>query len=87
MLECSPSVEATYQAAMDRLTPAERIARGMAMLDWTRRWIGRQIVAEHGPLPAERLQLEIARRLYHGEPATCRLIDAAIAGLHTDVPD
>ncbi|GEM_PF-338502 len=85
MLDFPSSIEVTYRAAMDRLTPAEKVARGMAMLDWSRRWLGRQIVAEEGPMPVERLRLEIARRLYRSEPATCRLIDVAIAGLNSDV--
>ncbi len=85
MLDSPSSIEATYREAMDRLTPAEKVARGMAMLDWSRRWLSRQIVAEKGPIPANRLRLEVARRLYRGEPATCRLIDAAIAELSNDV--
>ncbi len=85
MIECSPSVEETYQTALDRLPPVERIARGMAMLDWTRRCIGRQTVAEKESMPAERLRLEVARRLYRSEPATCRLIDAAIVNLDNHV--
>jgi hypothetical protein len=81
----SSTVEATYHAAIDRLTPTEKVARGLAMLHWTRRWLGRQIAAERGPMPPERMRLEIARRLYQAEPATCRLIDAAIAELSADV--
>jgi hypothetical protein len=76
----------TYSAAIDRLTTAEKIAQSMAMLDWSRRWIGRQIVAEQGPLPDERLRWEVALRLYGSEPATCRLIETAIAAMDRDVP-
>lgn len=79
MADSSPSIDAAYHSAIDRLTPAEKVARGLALLEWTRRWLGRQIEAVQGPLPSDRLKLEIARRLYQGEPATCRLIDAAIA--------
>jgi len=86
MTGSSPTIEATYQAAIDRLTPAERVARGMAMLDWSRRWLGRQIVAERGPLPERRLRLEVALRLYGSEPATCRLIERALAETGRDVP-
>jgi hypothetical protein len=77
----SQAIEQTYLAAMDRLTPAAKVARGMAMLDWTRRWLGRQITAEQGPMPVERLRLEVARRLYASDPATCRLIDEALANV------
>jgi len=79
------SIDATYSAAIDRLTTAEKIAQSMAMLDWSRRWISRQIVAEQGPLPDERLRWEVALRLYGSEPATCRLIETAIAGMGRDV--
>lgn len=79
------TVEATYRTSIDRLTPTQKVARGLAILDWTRRLLGRQIAAERGPIPPERLRLEVARRLYQSEPATCRLIDAAIAELSADV--
>jgi len=81
----SPSIKATSGNALDRLTPTAKVARGLAMLDWTRRWISRQIVAERGPMPPARLRLEVARRLYQGDPATCRLIDMAIAESSADV--
>ena len=80
------SIDETYTAAIDRLTAVEKVARSMAMLDWSRRWIGRQIVAEQGPLPDERLRWEVALRLYGSEPATCRLIETAIAAMDRDVP-
>jgi hypothetical protein len=80
------TIDDAYAAAIARLTPAEKIARSMAMLDWSRRWMGRQIVAESGPLPDRRLRWEVALRLYGSEPATCRLIETAIAAMGHDVP-
>jgi hypothetical protein len=79
-------IDETYQAALDRLTPVEKVARSMAMLDWSRSWLGRQILAERGPLPEQRLRWEVALRLYGSEPGTRRLIEIAIAELGRDVP-
>jgi hypothetical protein len=86
MTEGHSPIDDAYAAAIDRLTPTEKIARSMAMLDWSRRWIGRQVVAERGPLPEPRLRWEVALRLYGSEPATCRLIETAIAEMGRDVP-
>jgi hypothetical protein len=81
----SRSIDAVHATAIGRLTPTEKVARGLAMLDWTRRWISRQIVAEYGSASPQRLRLEVARRRYRSEPATCRLIDLALAELSDDV--
>lgn len=85
MGDFSTTIDAAYASAMSRLTPKEKVARGLAMLDWSRRWISRQIVAEHGPMSPQRLRLEVARRLYQGEPETCRLIALALAELSANV--
>lgn len=79
-------IEERYQAAIDGLSPRERVARGMAMFDWARAWIGRQIVAERGPLPTERLRWEVALRLYGDEPGPRRLIERVLARMGGDVP-
>lgn len=78
-------IEPRYQAAMDALAPHERVARGLAMFDWARGWIERQIVAERGPLPRERLRWEVALRLYGDEPAARQLIERHLAGMSRDV--
>lgn len=74
-------IEQHYQDAIDRLTPCEKIARGLAMFDWARGWISRQIVAERGPMQDERLRWEVALRLYGDEPITRKLIERHLAGL------
>jgi hypothetical protein len=78
-------IERRYQDAIDRLPPRQKIARGFAMFDWARSWIARQIIAERGPLSAERLRWEVALRLYGEEPVTRRLIERHLAGLAHDV--
>ena len=50
------TIESKYQDGIDRLTPAERVARSATMFAWTRNQIARQIVSEQGDMdPAESL--------------------------------
>ena len=72
-------IEQQYQARMDSLSAAERIERCAAMFQWTRELLGRQITAESGPLPAERLKWEVAKRLYGADPAARAFIDRKLA--------
>jgi hypothetical protein len=74
-------IEQHYQEAMDRLPPREKIARGLAMFDWARGWISRQIIAERGPMPDERLRWEVALRVYGDDPVVRTLIERQLAGL------
>lgn len=79
-------IEERYRAEIDRLAPRERIARGFAMFDWARGWIGRQIEAERGALTKERLRWEVALRLYGSEPGARQLIERAMDRLDRDAP-
>lgn len=79
-------IEERYRAEIDRLSPRERIARGMAMFDWARGWLERQIVAERGPMPPDRLRWEVALRLYGNEPGPRQLIERVLNGMDRDVP-
>ena len=79
-------IQERYRAEIDGLSPRERIARGIAMFDWARGWIGRQIVAERGAMTPERLRWEVALRLYGSEPGARRLIERAMNGLGRHVP-
>lgn len=78
-------IEAFSQAAVDRLTAREKIARALAMFDWSRRWIERQIIAERGAMDGEQLRLEVALRLYGAEPGARRLIERELARVRGDV--
>ena len=49
---------------MNALTPKERIARSMAMFQWSREMIARQIRKECGTEDPERLKWQIAMRQY-----------------------
>ena len=79
-------IEERYEADIDRLTPRERIARGIGMFDWARGWIERQIVAERWPMARERLRWEVALRLYGDEPEPRRLIEGLLDGMGRDAP-
>ena len=68
------SVEDEYQSRMAALTPAERVARSVAMFNMMRESLGRQVIAEYGEVPYDRLRWEVALRMYASEPAVCELI-------------
>ena len=76
------TVEQEYQRKIDRLSGKERVARSMAVLQWTRETLARQIVAESGTMRDEQLKWEVARRLYGSDPAIQELIERRSA----DVP-
>lgn len=68
-------VERKYQERIDSLTPKERVERAAAMFQWARETIARQIVAESGPMSAERLKWLVALRQYGAEPPVRALIE------------
>lgn len=77
------SVQEQYQVAMDALTPAERVARMVAMFNWTRETLARQILDEQGPMPFERLKWEVAKRLYCADPAALAMIERILEDVPT----
>jgi hypothetical protein len=68
-------VEKEYQARISAMSPAERVARSAAMFQWTREMLARQVTAELGEMPAERLKWEVALRLYASEPSVRAMIE------------
>jgi hypothetical protein len=60
-------VQRVYQQQMDALSPSERVARSVAMFNWSRQILARQILAEMGPISHERLKWEVALRMYGTE--------------------
>lgn len=75
------TVEAEYRARMDALTASQRIERSMAMLQWTRELLSRQVVAESGAMSDERLRWEVALRLYKSDPTTRSMIEQRLANV------
>ena len=59
----SRSVEALYRERIDRMTIAERVERAAELFAWSRGFIARQVVAENGAVPIERLKWEVALRV------------------------
>jgi hypothetical protein len=72
-------LEVEYQSRISALSGRERVARSLAMLQWTREMIARQIMAEQAEISAERLQWEVALRLYGADSTTRRLIESKLA--------
>jgi hypothetical protein len=64
---------------MDALSPKERVARSMAMLQWTREMLARQVVVESGAMSDERLRWEVALRLYQSDSTTRKMIERRLA--------
>ena len=76
------NIESAYRDRINAMTPAERVARSAAMFQWTRGQIARQIRAERGDVPPERLKWLVALRLYGNEPMVRGWIERKLA----DVP-
>lgn len=72
-------IDQHYQSCMDSLSAKQRVARCAAMLQWTRELLGRQIEVESGPMSAERLKWEVAKRLYGADPAARAMIDRKLS--------
>ena len=75
-------IEQEYLARMDALSVKERVARSVAMFQWTREMIARQIVAEAGPMSTERLKWEVALRQYGADAVSREMIQRKL----DDVP-
>ena len=67
-------IEQEYKNRMDALSPKQRVARSLAMLEWTRKILARQIVSEFGEMSDERLKWEVAMRQYGADPVCRKLI-------------
>ena len=70
----SSAVERRYLEAQERLSACGRLARAAEMFAWSRGFIARQIRAEKGEMPPERLKWEVALRLYGGDDAARAII-------------
>lgn len=73
------AIEVEYRSRMDELSAKQRVARSMAMLQWTREMLARQVVADSGAMSDERLRWEVALRLYGSDPATRKMIEQRLA--------
>jgi len=69
------SVESEYRKRIDAMTIAQRVQRAAEMLAWARGFVARQVLAELGSLPEERLKWEVALRQYGADPMARSLIE------------
>ena len=76
-------IERLYEAAVDGMTPKERVARSVELFNWSREFMGRQVRKENPVASVERVKLLVALRMYGSEPGMRKLIE----GLLDDVPD
>ena len=75
----STLVERALRAHIDSQTPQERMARCVALFQWNRELLGRVVTSELGPMTAERLKWEIAKRMYGADPNALALIERKLA--------
>ncbi len=72
-------VEDAYRAAVDAMTPAQKIERMAELNQWAHWNIERCITAEHGPLPPEVLKWRVALWIYGRDPECRQLIKEQLA--------
>ena len=72
-------VENAYQAAVDAMTPAQKIERMLQLNQWAHWNVERCVLAELGPLPAEELKWQVALRYYGQNPECRQPIDEQLA--------
>ncbi len=72
-------VESLYRAAVDWMSPADRIARMVELNRWAHGHIARQVTEELGPQSPEALKWEVALRLYGRNPICRRLIEERLS--------
>lgn len=72
MSNSTTDVQAEYQRRIDAMTPAERVARGVAMFEMTRQAIARELLKERGPMSDAEVRWRVAMKLYGDENETIR---------------
>jgi len=72
-------VENAYEAAVDAMTPAQKIERMLQLNQWAHWNVERCVLAELGPLPAEELEGQVALRFYGQNPECRQLIEEQLA--------
>lgn len=77
------SIEQHYQAAIDALSPKQRVAKAIELFHWSREFIGRQVRADNPGASERRLKLLVALRMYGGEPSMKKMLEGELA----NVPD
>ena len=68
-------IEDIYRTAIDRMTPAHKIARMHGYFNWMRDLYARQIRNEQGSLSEDQLKWQVALRIYGADPRVRTLIE------------
>ena len=76
-------VNSLYQNAIDAMTPCEKIARSIGLLNWSREFLWRQFRAANPDASAARIKLLVALHMYGGNSEMRSLVE----GLLANVPD
>lgn len=74
----SMNLKEHYAQSIDRLSPKEKLVRAAQMFALVREYLGRQIVAEEGPMSPEVVKWKVALRLYGDEAGSRVLIEEAL---------
>ncbi len=72
-------VEEAYQTAVDRMTPADKIARMIELNRWAYWNIERNITQAKGALPPEVMKWQVALWIHGSDPASRQLIEEHLA--------
>ena len=73
------NVEEYYQAAIAKMTPAEKIERACALNAWGRWNLERRITEELGPQSPEVMKWRVALRVYGQNPVCRQMIEEQLA--------
>lgn len=77
-------VDHAYDAAIDAMTPAQKIARMVQLNQWARWNIERCIAAECGPLPPNEMKWRVALWIYGDDPLCRMLIEEQISRVQSE---
>jgi hypothetical protein len=74
-------IDIAYFGRIKTMTPAERLSRCAAMLDWTRQQIALRLKQEDQSISPQVLKWKVALRLYQNEPEIVKLIESQLANV------
>lgn len=73
------SVPEAYASQIAAMKPYQRVERSLAMAQWAREMIARQIKSEQSDLSDEQLKWLVALRIYGSDPIVREIIERKLA--------
>ena len=70
-----------YQNAIDAMTPCEKIARSVGLLNWSREFLCRQIRDANPDASSARIKLLVALQMYGGNREMRSLVEGLLANV------